>query len=209
MFLYFLKKLRNQALKDFGIPAKKITASVLVTNMTGYVGIAEKMPLAVLSEFMNQYFETHCSVIEKFNGCIDQFAGDRIVAFWGMKNTQHQNAQLACESAVSQMTEMEKFYAWAKDKGYPCPKIRIGISTGPAVIGNLGSKTRFNYTVLGACVTIAQALEEEAKKVDSGILVDENTRNLTTRLLFGDKIEVLKGASRISAFPLIKRQNPP
>ena len=188
--------------KDFSVSAEEIDAAVSFTNMTGYVGIAEKMPLKLLPEFMKQYFEVNCSVIQKYQGCIDKFEGDKIMAFWGLNQTPEQSAQLACESAVSQMEEMEKFYAWAKKNGHPCPKIRIGISTGPVIMGNMGSKTILDFTVMGACVSTAATLQDAAKHCDSAILVDENTRNYVTDVKFDDLVNVAKGNSMIKAFPI-------
>ena len=202
MLYRFLNRLRSPKNEDLRVPAKETTASVSFTNMTGYVGIAEIMPLKLLPEFMNQYFEVNCSAILEYEGRIDRFEGDRIMAFWGLNHTAGQSAQLACESAITQMRGMEKFYSWAKGEGHPCPRIRIGISTGTVIMGDVGGRTRSDFTVMGAPVGIAEALQDEAKKCDSAILVDETTRNHATDFRFGEIIEIVKSDSTITAFPI-------
>ena len=197
-----LKILKKEKAKYFGIPAKTTIATISFTNMTGYVGIAEKMPLDLLPEFMNRYFEANCSAIIKHEGCIDQFEGDKIMAFWGLHHPPQESAQLACESAISQIKEMEKFYSWAKEQGHPCPDIRIGISTGPVVMGSIGGKTRMDFTALGKPVIIANALQDKAKTFGSCILVDENTRKFAMNVQFGEVIEMTRGLSNIRAFPI-------
>jgi len=184
-----------------GADIRELTVSV--TNMTGYVGIAEKMPLADLPKFMNKYFELNCGEILKAEGCIDKLEGDKIISFWNLIESGTHSAQLACESAVAQINSMNEFYNWAKSKGYPCPKIRIGINTGELVIGNLGTKTRMDFTVMGDAANIAFRLEEAAKVNDLKILVGQSTRENTTGFDFGDAVLIEYSKSTIEGYPLI------
>jgi len=169
--------------------------------MTGYVGIAEKMPLGLLPEFMNRYFEVNCATIEEHGGCVDGFTGDRITAFWGIDQTAQESATLACESAL-EMVGMAAFYDWAGERGHPCPRIRIGIATGPVTMGELGSERRPRFTLMGECLNTAAALEDAARQCDSGILVDENTHRHVTSMVFGSLVNVARGDSVLRAYPL-------
>ena len=172
--------------------------------MTRYVSIAETMPLDVLPEFMNKYFALNFDEIIKRNGIIDKFEGDKIIAFWGRFESAKESAQRACESALAQMDAMNQFYDWAKRNGHPCPEIRIGISAGELIVGNLGSSSRIDYTVMGHDVNVAFALQEAAKEFGSCILVSESTCSLTNGLEFGDIISIDCCNSKINAHPLIQ-----
>src|SRR5262245_1046240 len=106
--------------------------TVSFTNMEGYVGIAERMSLEHLPIFMNRYFAGIGAAIHSRKGMIDKYIGDTVEAVWVPED---RGAQLACESALDQMHAMKEFYAWARNNGYPCPPIRIGINTGYMRIG--------------------------------------------------------------------------
>lgn len=195
------KILKNPAKLKLGADIRELTVSV--TNMTGYVGIAEEMPLADLHNFMNKYFEFNCDEILKAEGCIDKLEGDKIISFWNLFEAGTHSAQLACESAIAQINSMNQFYDWAKSKGYPCPKIRIGINTGEMVIGNLGTKTRMDFTVMGDATNIAFRIEEAAKVNDIKILVGHSTRENTTGFDFGEAVTIEYSNSTIEGYPLI------
>jgi adenylate cyclase len=196
------KIIKNPSEIELKPSKREITASF--TNMTGYVGIAEKMPLEVLPVFMNKYFELNSDEILRADGVIDKFEGDKILAFWSILETERHSAQLACETSLAQMNAMNRFYNWAKNHGHPCPKIRIGISTGELIVGNLGIKNRMDFTVMGHSVNVAHTLQEMAKEHGFDILVSETTRDMTNGLKFGHAIPVDCCDSKINAYPLLK-----
>jgi adenylate cyclase len=176
--------------------------TVSSTNMTGYVGVAEKMPLDRLGEYMNKYLAVNTDAITALGGAIDKVVGDRIIAFWDQFDSAEEGAQCACESALKQLSAMREFYAWAKAEGFPCPQIRIGIHAGPALVGNFGSESRVNYTAIGQAVSVATFLEAKAKEVDPPILVSHTVKELTKSLSFGAETLLQSEGQQFPAYPL-------
>lgn len=152
MWLFFEKIQRPKAPK-YDPQERELT--VFVTKIADYVRGSEILPLDALSEFMNRYFELNCGEIHSRKGCVDRFEGDRIFAFWGLFRTEKHSAQLACEAAMVQIQTMKRLHAWAAERGYSCPGIRIGITTGQMVVGNRGFNQRMGYSVMGKEVSVA------------------------------------------------------
>lgn len=146
--------------------------TVSFTNMTGYVGIAERMPLDKLPVFMNRYFEAHGTAIQARDGIIDKYIGDVVVALW----SQGDGAQLACEAALDQSAEMVEFHAWAAQNGYPSPSFRIGINSGSMRVGEVGTDYLRHFTVMGNEVNRASRLEGRNKAYGTRILIAGATR---------------------------------
>jgi adenylate cyclase len=179
--------------------------TVSITNMTGYVSVVEQLSLATLPEFMNTYFALHTNLILETGGTLDKYVGDKIVAWWGTPIPSATHAQAACECALRQYESRDAFYAWARQHGYPCPSFRIGIHTDTMLVGNLGSRLRSNYTVVGRGMMVAQSLEQQARDMGVPILVSASTRAHTHGFAFGHAVNIASDHTVIGAYPLVGR----
>jgi adenylate cyclase len=177
--------------------------TVSVTNMTGYVSVAEQLPLATLPKFMNTYFSLHTALILETGGTLEKYVGDKIVACWGTPIPSANHAQAACECALRQQEGMHAFYAWARQHGYPCPAFRIGIHTDTVLVGSSDALQRLNYTVAGRGIGVAQALEQQARDMGVPILVSASTRAHTHGLAFGHAVDIVVDQAAICAYPLV------
>jgi len=146
--------------------------AVLFADLAGFTTTSEEMadrPEALVAH-LNSFFQIMAENIEAHDGYIDKFIGDAVMGVWGAPisvdepEQQVLNAALACAAAVD---------AYNADKGDAMPiKMRIGLSAGNVIAGNLGSKDRFNYTVIGDAVNRAARLEQENKRLNTRILMD-------------------------------------
>ena len=125
---------------------------------------------------LNRYFEMQVEVIFRHQGTLDKFIGDAIMAFWGAPMAQPQHAVLAVQAAQAMAEALERF---ASDLAREDPAVRfaigIGVHTGPAVVGFLGTQRRLDYTAIGDTVNLASRIEGCTKGVAT-VLVSEATR---------------------------------
>lgn len=159
-------------------------AVILFADLAGFTSTSEAMadqPEALVSH-LNEFFEIMVGEIERHDGYVDKFIGDAVMAVWGapldMENTEQAaaNAALACAAAVDRANRTAETKL----------NMRIGVAAGDVIAGNLGSKGRFNYTVIGDAVNRASRLEQENKRFGTRILIDEAVATRLTGALSGN-----------------------
>jgi len=152
---------------------KEIT--VLFSDIRGFTTLSEKLQPRSLVQLLNQFLEIMSNVIHKNNGNIDKFIGDAIMAFWNAPINNKQHASLAIYAAIEMIQELEK--TKKTQHNFQQLSIGIGINTGKMIVGNVGSKDRLNYTILGDNVNLGSRLEGLTKKYGIHIIVSQNTKN--------------------------------
>ncbi len=148
--------------------------SILFSDIAGFTRLAETMPPTDLVQALNDYFTAMTTIIEQHGGFVDKFIGDAIVAVFGAPLAQHDHATQAVRAALAmqQAVNAEPRHFTLAGQAF---SIRIGINTGPVLIGNIGSPRRLNYTIIGDAVNLAARLEGANKQYHSNILVSETT----------------------------------
>jgi adenylate cyclase len=111
------------------------------------------------------------------DGTLDKFIGDAVMAFWNAPSDQEDHAARAIGCALRMQARLAELRKGWEERGLPPVKIGIGIATGPASVGNMGSRDRFNYTVMGDTVNLSSRLEGLTKNYGVGILVSEPALN--------------------------------
>ncbi|HAO92461.1 MAG: hypothetical protein A2X99_01725 [Deltaproteobacteria bacterium GWB2_55_19] len=165
--------IKNPGLLSLGGEEKTLT--VLFSDIRGFTNITEKLKPNVLVKLMNDYLTPMTDVILRNCGTVDKYMGDAIMAFWGAPLPQADHAVRACRTALEMertLTETQK--TWDKP-GIPRLVSGIGLSTGKAVVGNMGSSTRFDYTVIGDAVNLGSRLEGLNKEYGTNIIVPKYT----------------------------------
>lgn len=147
------------------ILAEEKTLSILFTDIVGFTGLAEAMSAADVLTMLNEHFELVDACIEAEGGTIDKYIGDSVMAFWGGLETDEDHASHACAAALRIETAIHKNNDRRVASGQKPLNVRIGIHTGPVMIGNIGASARISYTVIGDTVNIAARLEEFARDV--------------------------------------------
>jgi adenylate cyclase len=151
--------------------------TILFSDIRGFTSLSEKMKPEELVHLLNEYLSDMTKIIMEQRGLVDKFIGDAIMAFWGAPLKEKKHADLACESALGMKAKLEELNKkWSKE-GLPYLKIGIGIHTGKAVVGNIGSEERFDYTAIGDDVNLSSRLEGVTKQYDVYILISEFTLN--------------------------------
>jgi adenylate cyclase len=157
--------------------------SILFTDVRGFTAISEsfKEDPSGLTTLMNRFLTVMSEAIMSKGGTIDKFMGDAIMAFWNAPLDEKDHARLSCESALLMMRDIEDLNAKQAEEtdGKAIPiDIGIGVNTGDAVVGNMGSDKRFDYTALGDTVNLASRLEGQTKSYGVDIIVGASTCKL-------------------------------
>ncbi|MGC9398521.1 MAG: adenylate/guanylate cyclase domain-containing protein [Anaerolineae bacterium] len=156
-------------------------ATVLFTDVRGFTALTERLSAAVLIELLNRYFEALSTVILEHGGLINKFGGDSLLAVFGAPlNPLEQPADEAVQTAEEILVMLEAFNAEQRRRGEPQLRIGIGVATGPVVAGNVGSRERMEYTVIGDTVNLASRLEALTKEHPVAVLIDDETARQTT-----------------------------
>lgn len=149
--------------------------TVFFADIVGFTSIAETMSPAQLVEHMSRYFEAMTDVIRRGDGTIDKFIGDAIMAFWGAPTAHADHAARACEAAIRCQQALARLRSSSDAPSLARLRARIGIASGEVLVGNVGTPTRFNYTVMGDTVNLASRLEGLNKAYGTSVLVAEPT----------------------------------
>lgn len=126
-------------------------------------------------KYLNKYFSEMSEVIMENDGTIDKYEGDAIMAFWGAPSPQDDHAILACKTALDHLKKIANLRKKWKKKGDPELFVKIGITSGEMIVGNIGSKGHFNYTVIGEAVNLGVQLEKLNNYYATKVLVSEKT----------------------------------
>jgi adenylate cyclase len=129
----------------------------------------------VLVKLMNDYLTPMTDVILAHDGTVDKYMGDAIMAFWGAPIWQEDHQVRACRAALAMMGKLNELQLGWERQGIPRIDIGIGISTGRLTVGNMGSTTRFDYTVMGDSVNLGSRLEGLNKEYGTHIIVPKFT----------------------------------
>jgi adenylate cyclase len=148
---------------------KEIT--VLFSDIRGFTSMSEHIPPEKLAEIMNEYFQPMTEAIFAEGGTLDKYIGDAIMALFNAPFDQPDHALAACRAAIAMQKAQIKINETLATLGVPPLRTGIGINTGPAIVGNLGSSIRFNYTAIGDVVNLASRFESATKKLGVDILI--------------------------------------
>ncbi|MCK4468058.1 MAG: adenylate/guanylate cyclase domain-containing protein, partial [Desulfobacterales bacterium] len=153
------------------------------SDIQSFTSISEGLAPEELVELLNEFLTEMTSIILKYEGTVDKFEGDAIIAFFGAPNELENQEEIACMACIDMQKRLSELRANWKISGKPELHMRIGLCTGVAVVGNMGSKTRMDYTMMGDTVNIAARLEGVNKIYGIYTLISE-----TTYREAGDKI---------------------
>ncbi len=167
--------LKNPSQVTLGGEEKEIT--VLFSDIRGFTSISEKTTPKELVRLLNKYFTAMTEQILKNGGVLDKYIGDAIMAFWGAPIENLEQADKAVRAALQMIQKLDELNKELMSEGIPEIKIGVGIYTGPAVVGNIGSNLRFDYTAIGDTVNTASRLEGLCKEYNTRIIIGKTTKN--------------------------------
>jgi adenylate cyclase len=175
---------RHLLLKEGRLLGRKMTATVLFTDLKDFSSIAEHTDPEALMCWLNEYMEAMAQLVLEHGGVVDKFIGDSVMAVFGVpipRNTAEAiavDAQQAVCCALAMAATLKSLNQRWQSQGHLSAAMRVGIATGIAVVGSLGSSQRLDYTTIGDSVNVASRLESYDKSIGSGIcriLINEAT----------------------------------
>ncbi len=171
--------------------------TVFFCDMKGFTALSEGMTPAGMVKIVNRYLATMSEPIRRHRGILDKYIGDAIMAFWGPPFTEpEEQAVLACLSGLEQLTALEVYRAELPElmgiKRVPRIDMRIGVATGEAIVGNIGSDVSMSYTVMGDAVNLASRLEGANKAYGTRFLVNARTTKMTGELFEFREIDQIR-----------------
>ena len=154
---------------------EKRELTVLFSDIRGFTTLSEAMAPEDLVKLLNEYFTAMTEKVFAHRGSLDKYIGDAMMAVYGAPIAEPQHAALACRTALDMVRALRSLQESLRSRKLPAIDIGIGINTGPMVVGNMGSASRFNYTVVGDAVNLASRIEHLNKDYGTNILVSEYT----------------------------------
>ncbi|MDH4231392.1 MAG: adenylate/guanylate cyclase domain-containing protein [Nitrospirota bacterium] len=173
--------LRNPGVIKPGGQRRRV--SVFFADLAGFTSLAESLPPEQTAMILHTIFNSFTEVIIRNKGVVDKYIGDAIMAFWGAPLEGEDDEINACRAALQCVGKMKEINRDFQGRGMSSVGVRIGIHTGDAIAGNMGSDRLFSYTVIGDTVNLASRLESANKLFGTQIIISEATR-VKTRGLF-------------------------
>ena len=168
----------------------------LFSDIRGFTPISEKYQKDPqgLTRLINRFLDNQTEIILKHGGTIDKYMGDCIMAFWGAPLPDENHVENATKAAIEMRIALEELNETLKEEGLDQINTGAGINSGPCVVGNFGSTTRFDYSVLGDAVNLAARLESSCKEYDADLIISEHSLVEGYEYEFLDEVTV-KGKS--------------
>jgi len=176
---YVSKQVMNSILDsnaDIRLSGDRRRISVLFCDIRGFTSISENLPPEKVVQLLNEYFESMVEVVFRNKGTLDKFIGDGMMVIFGAPDDDPYQEENALKAAVEMQAELRKLADKWRPEGLNL-RIGIGINSGPAIVGNIGSSQRMEYTAIGDTVNLASRLESATKELGVGILLSEYTHN--------------------------------
>jgi adenylate cyclase len=187
---------------ELGGEKKEIT--ILFTDIQDFTTIAEALPTEELMSLLGEYFDLLSKIILEHQGTIDKYIGDSIMAFWGAPIENKDHALLACKAALACQEAVIKLNEKRKEKGQPEFFTRIGITTGVAIVGNIGTEKRMNYTVIGDIVNTASRFQNINKIYHTSIIISEALREKIQGAFLTRPLDVIEVKGKMIQVPIFE-----
>ena len=171
---------------------EKKVCTVLFSDVAGFTTISENLKPEELVHLLNEYLTEMTNIVFKYNGMLDKYEGDAIMAVFGAPVSHGNHAYNACATALEMQDQLKKMREVWKRMNKPPLRARVGINTGPMVVGNMGSENRFDYTVMGDAVNLGARLEPANKMYNTLIMIGEETVKQAGDLIIARPLDFLR-----------------
>ena len=148
--------------------------SILFADISGFTTVSETKAPEEVAAYLSNFFSAAVDAIFAYGGTLDKFIGDAVMAFFGAPIPQEDHADRAVLAGLMMQKLVLEWNNERETAGLPIVRIRVGINSGPAVVGNVGTEKRVDYTVLGSSVNIASRLESGVAKPGQ-LVISQNT----------------------------------
>lgn len=183
--------------------------TVFFCDLRNFTAMSEQLDPREVVRLLNEYFTTMTTILYRYGATIDKYIGDSVMAFWGAPMPQDDHYKRAVLASFEMHKQMKSLSALFLARGLPAPTIGIGINSGLMNVGNMGSRYRLAYTVIGDAVNLAFRLQSATRQYNVDTIVGENTAKLYPGMVFRELDTVhVKGKSLSTRIyePLCERQ---
>ena len=178
--------------EKYSMEGKSDDLTVLFSDIVGFTSISEALTPKDLAAFINEYLTTMSLVIRNHRGTLDKYIGDAIMAFWGAPVSDPEHARQGVLAGLAMQAELLRINQHIREKGWPEIKVGVGLNSGVMRVGDMGSKVRRAYTVMGDPVNLGSRLEGLTREYGVGILCGESVKDKVKDVVFReiDKVKV-------------------
>jgi adenylate cyclase len=178
--------------EKYSMEGKSEELTVLFSDIVGFTSISEALSAKDLASFINEYLTSMSLVIREHRGTLDKYIGDAIMAFWGAPVTDPDHARQGVMAALAMQVKLKEINDLVLSKGWPPIRIGIGVNSGMMRVGDMGSKVRRAYTVMGDPVNLGSRLEGLTREYGVGVIVGIGTKERVKDVVFRelDKVKV-------------------
>lgn len=170
--------------KRYSMEGESRELTVLFSDVRGFTTISESLQPNELREYINEYLTVMSEIIRAHRGTLDKYIGDAIMAFWGAPIADAEHALLATKAAIAMQEEAVRLNERLLARKWPTLAIGVGVNTGQMRVGDMGSKIRRAYTVMGDAVNLGSRLEGITKTYGVGVIVGPHTQAAVPAMLF-------------------------
>jgi adenylate cyclase len=182
--------MKNPDLLRLGGEKREISS--FFSDIAGFTDLSESLSPEDLVNLLNAYLSAMTDIVLSYQGTLDKYEGDAIIAFWNAPLDQADHALRACRAAVKCQARLAELRPQFKSRFGKDLLMRIGINSGPAVVGNMGSSSRFDYTAIGDTVNIASRLEMACKQYGVPLLIGEKTHEMVQDHMIVREIDIIR-----------------
>ncbi|MBI2131269.1 MAG: adenylate/guanylate cyclase domain-containing protein [Candidatus Tectomicrobia bacterium] len=190
----------NPSILKLGGERKEITA--FFSDVAGFTSVSESMSPEELVALLNEYLSEMTDILLKYDGTVDKYEGDAIVAFLGAPHPMPDHAERSCLVGLDMQEAMVRLRAAWRERGTKELYMRIGLNTGPAVVGNMGSRTRMDYTMMGDTVNTAARFEGANKEYGSSIMIGPVTYEQSKHAIEARELDLINVVGKKEPIPI-------
>jgi adenylate cyclase len=170
--------------------------TILFSDIRGFTTLSEQLPPEQVVSLLNRYFGRQVEVILRHGGCLDKFIGDAIMAFWGAPLDDPDHAHHAVAAALEMSEQLEQFKRELGEQGAHFD-VGVGLNSGAAIVGLMGSENKREYTAIGDAVNVASRIEGLTKGVARILVSEETVRRCGTSFDFAERgLHKVKGREK-------------
>ena len=185
--------------KHLQLGGEKRELTIMFTDLAGFSTFSERLGPVELTALLNDYLSEMTDIILEEGGTLDKYEGDAIIAFWNAPLAQPDHAVRACRAALRCQRRLAELRDTYQQRTGAALRMRVGLNTGDVVVGNMGSRKRFNYTILGDAANLASRLEGANKAFGTETMVSGSTWQLASAQFCGRKLADLRVVGRKTA----------
>lgn len=165
--------------------------SILFSGIRSFTQLLENLEDQEIMQMLKEYFESMTEAVFQNHGSIDKYIGDSIMAVFGLSTASEDHAWNAVLTAVEMRQRLVELNVRRVENGKPAIRIGIGINSDTAIVGNIGSSRKMEFTAIGDGVNLASQLEEESKRYGRDIIISENTYRLCANRIWAREIDLI------------------